>query len=351
MTETHSKHSPSSLPFKSLCCGWRSDPTPGPMAMRGTAIHGILEQGFQGGAEPISYPAEYAEPITAAIAIMASLRQRFPDHAWSTEVKLDTGIPEVYGTGDVVGVSEWSPVGVVVDWKTGRGDRDDAGTSLQTAAYALGLLRRYPRLQEVLVVMGELEKEPTEATWSRSALERAEYSILYAIGRCEEYGNSPAQYSPQPKACQYCARRTHCPALARSVGEVAATIPRVEDVRELSGMELASALKRYQPAAKLVEQFIGALEDRAKEILSAGGDIPGFKLKESNGARAWTAPEDVVRAELASTGVDLTALVSPTEAEKRLAEKIGGKGAKKAAADAIKGLCKASVRKSLEATE
>jgi Protein of unknown function (DUF2800) len=347
MTETHSKYSPSSLPFRSLCCGWQSDPTPGPMAMRGTAIHGILAGLVPTMVEVVNFPTEHAEPVNAGLAIMAELRRRFPDHQWATEIKLDTGIPEVYGTGDVVGVSEWSPVGVVIDWKTGRGDRDDAGTSLQTAAYALGLLRLYPHLQEVLVVMGEIEQTPTEATWSREALEAAEARIRYIVAHCDECADIPAEYNPQPKSCQYCARRTHCPALARSVGEVAATIPRVEDVRELSGMELASALKRYQPAAKLVEQFIGALEDRAKEILAAGGEVPGFALKESNGARAWTAPEDVVRAELASTGVDLTALVSPTEAEKRLAEKIGGKGAKKAAADAIKGLCKAAVRKSL----
>lgn len=348
MSEIHSKHSPSGLPNKETCAGWQSDPTPGPMAIRGTAIHGLIAGKIRG--HTTAGSAEHMAVANVGMELFAALKQRFPDHRWEAEVKLDTGIPDVYGTGDVVGVSEWSPVGVIVDWKTSRGQRDDAGTSLQTAAYALGLLRAHPHLQEIFVMMGELEQTPTEAMWTRADLETTEKRIRLVVAKCEKFAEDPAHYNPQPKACQYCARRTHCPALARSVAETAATLPAVESVRSLSPMELSAALKRYLPAAKLVEQFVGALEDRAKEMLAADpAAVPGFMIKESNGARGWTAPDDVVRSEITGQfpGLSVDAIASPTEVEKRIAERLGTKGAKKAAADAIKGLCKATARKSL----
>ncbi len=342
----HAAYSPSKLPNLALCLGWKSDPTPGPMALRGTEIHGCLAAYVGDALDLKAIRPEVAEPVAAGIALFEDLRSRFPDHHWQAEVRLDAGIPEVFGTADVVGVSDWSPVGVVIDWKSGRGERDDSGASLQTAAYAIGLMRVYPHLQEIVVFLAELEQTPTETLWLRADLEAAAERIRNITAAVEASGDDPQAFTPSAKACQYCARREDCPALRANVEDTAAIIAGngPGTVLALSPQEVAASLTRFRPAAKLVADFIDALEDRAKALITAGTPVPGYAIKESNGARGWTAPEDVVRRELAAHGADLSTIVSPTEAEKRLAEKLGGK---KKAADAIKGLCAPSKRKSL----
>ena len=353
---THALYSPSKLPALALCPGWQSDPEPGPMAIRGTAVHALLADIVRGKVTVV--PPELLGPVDSGTDLLDSLRARFPDHAWEAEVKLDTGIPDCYGTGDLVGASDWSVVGVVADWKTGRGERPDAGKSLQTAAYAVALFKRHPHLEQVMVIMAELEQQPTECLFTRADLSAAAHEIARVILAAQEA--TAADWTPSPKACQYCARRESCGPLASSVKQTMAVItandPRT--IAHLSPVEVAGALKQFGQAAKLVEDFMETLRDRAKALLAAGTDVPGFALKESNGGRGWTAPPDVVEKALvewmrnhgpAGTGApSIHALASPADMEARLATFLGAeKGAKAKAKDAIAGLCAPAKRKSL----
>jgi RecB family exonuclease len=359
---THAKYSPSKLPFLALCPGWQSDPTPGPQAIRGTAIHGWLAKAVSE-PDPVArqallrtVPADLAEPVSAGLMLWSDLRTRFPDHDWHAEFPSDTGIPDVFGTADLVGISDWSPVAVVCDWKTGRGERDDAGQSLQCAAYALGVLRRWPHVQEVVIVLGELEQEPTESTWTAAQLDQASARIT-SVAMYADFA-TVQDYRPSPKACQYCARREGCPALVRDVTRTAEIVANngPHTIAELTPVEVGNALRQFRPAAKLVADFIDTLEKRAKDMIAAGTPVPGWSTKETNGARAWTAPDDVVLSTLAPVhpqGAEaFRGLVSPAEAERILTAAIGcAKITKRDAQDLIKGICLPAKRVSLvEAT-
>lgn len=333
-------YSPSTLPYLELCPGWKSDPTPGPQALRGTAIHGLLSAHIKAQAV-VAVAEDLREPFDNGVAMFADLKARFPEHTWLSEETVTTSWADVYGTADLVGVSEWAVVAVLVDWKTGRGDRDDASRNLQLIAYAIGILLRWPHIQEVLLVMGELEQAPSECTWSREDLINAGERIAKA--RAAALSCTTADLRPGERQCHYCGRGESCAARSRVVTETAAKVPAdpLAAVSSMTPAELGAALRRFRPAAKVVEHFVGALEERAKALLAVDPKaLPGFALKAKNGKREWTAPDDVVRRALGTTGAKLEALVSPAEAEKRIAEALGPiKGAKARAEEAVKGLC------------
>lgn len=346
----HAKHSPSKLPPLGLCAGWESDPTPGPAAIRGTAIHGHLAEIVRG-KDPIITDEDVRGPVDVGKALFLSWRAEWPDLDWMAEVKSDTGIPDCYGTADVVGASPWLDVAVVADWKSGRGDRDDAGASLQTAAYAYGILRAYPHIQRIIAIMAELEQEPTRCEFTRAQLEAAAGTIRQVVDRAA----SPfKQLNPSAKACQYCVKRVGCPAVERAVVDGVASLPAIkpESARDLSAADAGAMLTRYRPLIALVERFGAALEDRIKSGLTAGEPSPGWALKSSAGTRAWTLPDDQLIAAIAQAapGVDVRTLATPAEMERRLAEYFKAEKAKspaKEAAKVLSGICKGAQRVSL----
>jgi hypothetical protein len=349
VTDTHARYSPSKLPNLALCPGWQSDPTPGPAAMRGTAIHGILAE-IVNGKEP-AIPADLVEPVEAGRRILTDLRAEFPDLEWHAEIKAETGIAECHGTADLVGVSEWTDVAVVADWKSGRGERDEAGTNLQAIAYALGILRRWPHLRRIVCILAELEQQPTRCEWTVDQLTVAQAVIQRTIEAAESA--TPDQYQPSAKACQYCNRRGGCPAQAKSMQQTAAETRTLADrgVADLTGPAVSNLLKMYRDKSEIIAKFIKDLESRAKELLTADpASVPGYELKEKAGAREWTAPESVVvdalrhwSANHGSVADNLSAytLASPSEMERRMIAVMGGaKGAKQVVAKELSGLSK-----------
>lgn len=354
---THAKFSPSRLPNLDRCPGWESDPTPGEAALRGTAVHARLAAMIHADLSLAVFPAipvDLAQMVDTGLAIWRDLKVEFPDLSWYTEQKLDTGIPECYGTGDLIGVSEWSDVAVIVDWKTGRGERDDAGANLQTIAYSLGVLARWKHVRRFVCIMGELEQQPTRCEWTLGDMLAGRDRILAVIAAAERA--IVTDFRPSDKACQYCAERNTCPARRKAIDETVEQMPAMPDPAQVSAVELSEALTKYRGKAKMIAAFIKELEDRAKAILQEGGEVPNYTLKTTAGGREWTAPEDVVVRSIGdwATSANLAGLPplfelsSPAEVEKRIAAHlVGVKGAKKMASEAIAGLCKTTSRVSL----
>jgi hypothetical protein len=81
--------------------------------------------------------------------------------------------------------------------------------------------------------------------------------------------------------------------------------------------------------ADLVETWIKGCREMAFDTLKRGGEIPGWKLVAKQGLRKWTddnAAADALRAAGAHPFTD-PKIISPAEAEKRLAKtKLGKKG-------------------------
>jgi hypothetical protein len=321
------------------------------MAMRGTAVHGCLA-GVVRGVDLAISDDDVRGLVEVGKSMFQAWRAEWPDLEWLAELKIDSGIPDCYGTADVVGISPWLNVAVIADWKTGRGSRDDAGASLQLAAYALGVLRNSPYIERFVLIMAELEQQPTRCEFTRAQLVQVAQEIRRIIAAAE---STQRQLTPSAEACQYCRHRVGCPAIEKTVVEGAASLPAVqpEAVRDLAAADAGKLLTRYRPLIDLVESFGKSLEERVKSALSAGEEVPGWKIKTTPGARDWTLPTDeLVRALRAQVpDLDMFALATPAEVERRIVERLKRddvKTPKKAAEKILAGVCKGKPRVSLE---
>jgi hypothetical protein len=88
-------------------------------------------------------------------------------------------------------------------------------------------------------------------------------------------------------------------------------------------------IRQIMEAAPLMRQLIEGVEMEAQRRLEAGQSIPGLKLVNGRGSRAWVLPEDEMAEKLIKMGIPKTAiyetkLVSPAKAEKLTWEKRDG---------------------------
>ncbi|MBA3622978.1 MAG: DUF2800 domain-containing protein [Methylibium sp.] len=312
----HALYSPSRLPNLECCAGWLSDPTPGPAAVRGSRVDAVLTRLVNEAAfGPIE--AEDADALAFGVEVLDTLRARFPTHHWQGQVALDSGLPDVYGTADLIGHDDWSETVVVLDWKTGRGDRPDAGSNLQTGAYAIGAARKYPAAAVVLTMIAELDKNTlTECRLTREDLVCYASDIAAVCAAAEQA--TPADYRPSDSACRYCARKLACPAVRVAVVDTTSTAP-VADVAALPADQVASLLAEYAPKADLVLSWIEALRKRAVSLIDDGQMVPGYAVRERVSRYEWQDEAQAIAALQAwsqerSATPDLLALVSPAQA-------------------------------------
>ena len=80
-------------------------------------------------------------------------------------------------------------------------------------------------------------------------------------------------------------------------------------------------IRQILEAAPLMRQLLEGVEKEAQRRLEAGLPVPGFKLVNGRGSRAWVLPEEEMAEKLVKLGIPKTAiyetkLVSPAKAEK-----------------------------------
>ena len=88
-------------------------------------------------------------------------------------------------------------------------------------------------------------------------------------------------------------------------------------------------IKQIMEAAPLMRQLLEGVEAEALRRLQAGQSIPGLKLVNGRGSRAWALPEEQMAEKLVKMGIPKTAiyetkLVTPAKAEKLTWEKRDG---------------------------
>ncbi len=123
--------------------------------------------------------------------------------------------------------------------------------------------------------------------------------------------------------CQFCPALHVCPKVKDIVTEVlgmdvTAKTGKLMDTKDLSPDQKAKVLERKQ----LIYSWVRAVEQHAVADMEEGQTVPGFKLVDKIGYRAWK-DEAVVREALSAIDPDLLneiseqSLISPTQVEKR----------------------------------
>lgn len=242
------------------------------------------------------------------------------------------GVGNSFGTSDVV-----IPRGdqlIVIDLKYGMGVQVDAFENEQLMLYGLGALHTFDYLgdfEEVVLVISQprIGEKPSEWVVSVADLrvfaEKARAAAIEALAQFDLPDDVQPKLQAGESQCRFCRAKATCPALR---SEVLATVTAADasDFDEITEivtpedeMQLAAAMDKVG----LIEDFCKAIRAEVERRLTAGSEVPGYKLIEGRkGNRAWV-DEDAVEEQLKKWRLKQEViydfdLKSPTQAEKVL---------------------------------
>ena len=238
----------------------------------------------------------------------------------------------------------------IIDYKDGMGLVEAEGNP-QLEQYAIGVLaqfklgvnvpEQYPFktirmtiIQPKLMVRGL----PAVSFWEvpvAHLLDRV--TVLNRQARATDDPDAPLV--PGESQCKFCRAKGSCSALASNVMKEVGimfqpVVSQTLDVAQQSADKDPSTmsddqLRQILEAAPLMRQLLEGVEKEAQRRLEAGLPVPGFKLVNGRGSRAWVLPEDEMAEKLVKMGIPkgsiyITKLVSPAQAEKLTWEKRDG---------------------------
>ena len=233
-----------------------------------------------------------------------------------------TGEEGAKGTSDAVILANGALY--VIDLKYGQGDKIDAPENSQLLIYAAAAYQAFsfadiervtvaivqPRLDHVSEWTLELADLLSRAEKIRK---RAEHVLAMKDAVPEAW-----EYHPGLKTCKYCKARSSCRALADACLSVAG----VEILEKSRTPRLVAAeIGKILEALPMIEKWADTMRETAVSELTAGRDVPGWKLVAGReGNRKWAdekAAEKLLTSwKLSTADRYVKTLVSPTGAEK-----------------------------------
>jgi hypothetical protein len=343
MSGYHAKLSPSGAHRWMACPGsvaleaLQPDDTAGPHAAEGTLAHTLASECLDGGLPPharigqthvvdgytftvdkvmVDYVDDYVRLVReyAKLGELA-VEQRVP-------IGHITGEEGATGTSDAIVMATAERALFVIDLKYGMGVRVDAADNEQLMLYALGALELCSltdTFDEVCMVIHQPRLNHVAEHWMYTADLLAFKAKVEAAAAATREEN--ARLEPGEKQCKFCKAKFDCPALKALVEETVDHIaPAVsaDDFADLGDNSLSVAMGRVD----LIEQWCRAVRGEVERRLTAGKDVPGYKLVEGRrGNRAWKSAE-IAQEELAKIlkrdELIEERFISPATAEKLL---------------------------------
>lgn len=239
------------------------------------------------------YPdGTYAEMVSHVKTYLTFLAERLKAHPGSRimmEQRMDSGVPECWGTSDAVIFSE-SHV-EIVDFKYGAGVRVSARGNSQLRLYGCGALDTYGD------ILGDTET--VTCTVYQPRMDNVDSETLTAdelrawredvvIPAAAETKDPNARFGPSEEACRWCPVKNIC----RARMEAATQADFGRPIDTLSLEELAEQLERLPMMRSYVEGLHKYALDQA---YSKGVQIPGWKVVRSSGTRYVTDPPAAIQ--------------------------------------------------------
>jgi hypothetical protein len=243
----------------------------------------------------------------------------------------------------------------VIDYKDGVGVVEVEGNP-QLEQYALGVLAEYrvPRnlphpvskmRLTVIQPRNAVRGLPTISSWDVDAehILRNVGDAIVKEGAATDQPDAPLV--PGDKQCRWCKARGSCAARSQAAMEsmnmvfpvvAAPAEPAVQvlDVAQQAAVQDPASmtdeqLRQLLEAAPVVRRLLDDADAEAHKRLMAGVPVPGFKLVNGRGSRAWSISDDQVAEKLIKMGVPKgsvyeTKVVSPAKVEKLTWEKRDG---------------------------
>lgn len=327
-TTTHSNFGPSSLKRRELCPGSFRMEKDLPAfetehAAEGTRLHEEIANliiAFRDGKDlPEPSCDDVKEAFEYFFDIVTKCGQEkieiFVEHRMKYSY---CGIDVFFGTADVVIVLNDRVI--IIDWKFGHREVDDAANNIQGAAYALMAMRKFGK--EIAEVHFYNPVIHQKSYYSFTEAPSIAKHIMVVINKAQEE-NAPLE--PSEDACRYCKAMYHgtCPAIAKTA-EIAVTdakkvIP-LPALSVISADDLCNLKDRCDLIAKLADRVDAELKRRCETDGSCGQ----WKIKESSGGREITDISEAFNA----SGMDSKAFLECCTASVSKLEKLFAKRGK-----------------------
>lgn len=359
---THAQLSPSKRSRWALCPGSIREEAKypeqggGPAAIDGTHSHTLLEQCFKGeSVEPAAFIGLTLTDHEGEFTVDASRVERVKvAYDYITERSMggmfkvisETRVDPAFllGRDDLSGTVDIQIIAgdtlELIDYKDGMGIVSAEG-NMQLEQYAYGVLAGYKLpvngaypfefvrmtiIQPKLALKG-MKPITSHTVTVRSLLDNMGTIILQAAAT----DKPDAPLVPGESQCKFCRAKGSCSALASNVMEgvgvmfQAVQTQNTEIAQQAADKDPAKMddqqLRQIMEGAPLMRQFLEAVEAETLRRLNGGVTIPGLKLVNGRGSRAWALPEEQIAEKLIKMGVPKgavyeTKLVSPAKAEK-----------------------------------
>ncbi len=365
----HAMLSPSKRSRWALCPGSireeakYPDEGSGPAAIDGTHSHTLLEHCIKAGlTDPMDqvgetftdHEGEFKVDADRAARVKTAIeyiRERSMNGMFKiiSEQRVDPKF--LLGRDDLSGTVDCQIIGPdwveLIDYKDGMGVVSAEG-NMQLEQYAYGVLAElklpvngdYPFNQvRMTIIQPKLALRGMQPITSSEVPTRHLIDNMGTIITQAAATDKPdAPLVPGESQCKFCRAKGSCAALAsnvmKDVGVMFQPITQLPDVAQQSANKDPSTMDMSQiaqimEAAPLMRQLLEAVEKEALRRMEAGQVIPGLKLVNGRGSRAWALPEEEMAEKLIKMGIPKTAvyetkLVSPAKAEKLTWEKRDG---------------------------
>jgi hypothetical protein len=355
---THATLSPSKRQRWAACPGSvreeaaYPDERSGAAAIDGTHSHTLLEHCVKAGAaDPLPMvgikmkdddgefivDAERAQRVKIAIdyikqrhAESLGIAQLIAEQRVDPQWLLSRG--DLSGTVDVQIHDPLNEVLEIIDYKDGMNDAWDSAI-LQMEQYAVGALSalkiakpgRYPFqtvrmtvIQPKLTLRGGQAVRSVDYPVDKVVDEVARTIVIEAAAT----DRPDAPLVPGEKQCRYCRAKGGCAALSTKALQVVDTVDITASAAEKDPTKMTDdQIVQIMEAAPLLRQMLEGVEKEAQARMERGADIPGLKMVNGKGHRAWKLSEDEMAERLRKMGIPKesvykTTLVSPAQAEK-----------------------------------
>jgi CRISPR/Cas system-associated exonuclease Cas4 (RecB family) len=272
-----------------------------PAAERGTRIHEMAENLWHGkeiitdDQEGLQWAKEYIEYIKN-IKGSAKLEVNLTE-------ALKTIHPLLGGTGDAVILNLEDDQLHIVDLKTGRGVvKTD---SIQLKAYAIGAWIKLgrPKLTVFAHIFQPHYAQQLPAQYSYDDMVLFEMDLKYLADQAEDPFQDP---TPGYGQCKYCPAQVTCSSIKDKAIKVAK--------EEFKPIEHLADLPELLDTAEMLEGWIDAVRDAAKEIMNSGGFVAGWSLAKGRKMQKIKDAQAVV--ELFNSNPAIFELKSLTELKK-----------------------------------
>jgi RecB family exonuclease len=268
----HSPLSASSLPRIALCpASYRMSigipNKSNPAAERGTRIHEFAEL-FSKGLGVTTDDEEGVEWAHAYLQYTRGLSRDIEGNA-SLEVNLTEQLKIVHpllgGTADAIIVNDNELH--IVDLKTGRGVVKTDSIQLKTYALGAWILHGMPNVTIYCHIFQPHYAQQLPAQYNYDDMVAFELELKALAEKAEDPFQDP---TPGYEQCKYCPARITCPSIKDKALEVAK--------EEFKPAEHLADLPELLDTAEMLEGWIDAVREAAKDIMNGGGFVAGWSM-------------------------------------------------------------------------